>query len=72
MRLRDAIRSWWEGEYVDDDDKSAVVILPGLLRRHWTARTARATLEYMRENHRWLIGTLIAAGGVLVAALKLG
>lgn len=72
MGLRDALRSWWHGEYLDDDRHSSLVILPGILHRHWTARAARAMLEYARENHRWLIGTLIGAAGVILAALKLG
>jgi hypothetical protein len=37
----------------------------------WRA-TCRAVAEYSRENHRWLVGTAIAAVGVIVAAIKLG
>ena len=69
MGIRKAVRCWWDGEYIDTDDRdSPLLILPGILNRHWTARATRASLEYARDNHRWLIGTLIA--GVIVAACK--
>jgi hypothetical protein len=66
--IRDRLRMWWLGEYVPHrtDPGSGLVFLSGNYRRHWSARYAAAALQYLRDNHRWIIGTLVAVAGVLV------
>jgi len=68
--IRDKVRNWWHGQPYENEPGSPVIIFA--TRRHWTARACRAALEYARVNHQWLIMAVIAAAGVIVAALKLG
>jgi len=66
--IRDRLRNWWLGEFVphQNDPGSGAVFFTGNYRRHWSARWAEAALQYLRDNHRWIIGTLVAIAGVLV------
>jgi hypothetical protein len=70
QRLR-ATRDWWEGEpdldFSDDYSTGREV-----RRWHWTTRMVRAVLAYVRENHRWLIGTAVAIAGLVMAARHYG
>jgi hypothetical protein len=66
--LSRAFRDWWEGKYYppENDPTSSLFILQGRHERHWTSRWARASSEYFKEHHRWIIGLLF---GLLVAIL---
>ena len=69
-RMRGAIRRWWEGTYVDEPPSSPF-LLP-YLNRHWTARWARAALQFL--SREWFkVGSLtVGFIGLVIAALKLG
>jgi hypothetical protein len=64
MRFRAILRKWWEGKSVELNKPGDMLIVMGGDHRewHWTARIARASLQYAQDNHRWIIGMLIAAG----------
>ena len=59
-----SIRRWWYGDYKSISGPESFAIYND---RHWTARAARAVLEYVREHHRWIIGTLIAIAALWIA-----
>jgi hypothetical protein len=64
-----AMRSWWDGEPIENDRGAAIVFL-NHTRQHWTARAAHSSLYYIRDNHRWLIGTALGLAGLAIAILK--
>lgn len=64
--MREAIKKWWEGEYVlhKDDAYSAVVFIGGIDKRHWTANLARWALAFYLREWKWVwgvVGTVIGA-----------
>jgi len=63
------IRKWWEGELFENE-RSSMLIFLNHTRQHWTARAAHSSLDYILENHRWLIGTALGLVGLAVAILK--
>jgi hypothetical protein len=62
------ITAWYNG-YRDD---SFVVIVALDRRRHWTAATAHVVVKFWLCEWKWIIGTVIAVIGLLMAYKKLG
>jgi hypothetical protein len=70
-RVANAIARWYKGEDVppDNDPHSPLVFMLGHRQYHWTARAARRVVRFCCEEWKWLIGTVLAIAGLLVAAL---
>jgi hypothetical protein len=65
------LREWWEGTPLDLNKPGGNLIVIGDHREfHWTARASRAALEYCREHHRWVIGTVIAIAALVLAKVR--
>jgi len=43
----------------------------GYRQRHWTARCARAVIDFSMREWKWVIGTIIAVAGMIIAIKKL-
>ncbi len=67
------IRQWYEGEFVpyENDPRSQVVLIGGWQKRHWTAKAARALVEFHRRHWQWIWSTIIATGSLVAAVLAL-
>ena len=68
------IRNWYEGEIIPDanDPNSSVVFIGWHTERHWTAKIARAVVEFYLREWKWIFGTLIAVASLAMAYTKLG
>lgn len=73
-RVRKSFLGWWDGKYIpaENSPDDSVVFFRVSNTRHWTARFCSAVLEYARQNHRWIIGTMIALIALLIAARQHG
>jgi hypothetical protein len=69
-RLRDGIKSWWQGQPEKNDPRSAI-FLTNHSRRHWTSRVAHAVLAFYLKEWRWLLPFIVAFVGAVVAIKKL-
>ncbi|DAB30572.1 MAG TPA: hypothetical protein CFH84_03340 [Sulfurimonas sp. UBA12504] len=61
------IRSWWIGEeyYIEN-------VFPGIrYKRHWTAITTRAFVNFYLNHWKWVWSTIIAVSSLIIAYLKL-
>jgi len=73
MRFRQALRKWWEGEYIpyENTPNSSVLIAGGDQKWHWTARIVRGFVFFARDEWKWIIGTALACIALLLAYLRL-
>lgn len=73
VTLFSRVRQWYEGELVSygNDPSSQVVLMGGWQRRHWTAATARAIVEFYLRHWQWIWTTIIAVSGLVAAVLAL-
>jgi hypothetical protein len=71
--MKEQIRKWYEGEFVahENDPSSALVFTSGNYKRQWTAKLARIVVEFWLRDWKWVIGTVFAVVGVLLAYAKL-
>jgi hypothetical protein len=69
-RLRNAIREWYEGEEtpVENPPGSPLVVFGVRVKRHWTARTAVALVEFHRREWKWALPFYLAALGFALKA----
>ena len=72
-KIRDGIVRWYEGvfEPYANDPNSSAIIMGGDYRRHWTAHVARALVRFWLAHWKWIVTTVIAIAGVLLAARRL-
>jgi hypothetical protein len=68
------MRRWWVGEFVmhENDPASGLYFVNGWQRRHWTARTVDACWRYFRDNHQWIIGTVLLGLVAIYVGAKFG
>jgi hypothetical protein len=64
------LKQWWEGTPIDNTSGDTLVFIGDFRRLHWTALACRALVGYASKNHRWLIGTVIAVVGIIIAAQR--
>ena len=69
-----SLKRWYEGKYIphENDPGSPVVFIGGSYERHWSAKAARALVEFWQREWKWTIGTAITIVGLLIAYKKLG
>jgi hypothetical protein len=67
--IADRLRQWWVGEHVQHESSREVVFLGLAHRQHWTANWTRAASFYVRDHHRWIIGSIIAIAAVIITAM---
>lgn len=56
------VRDWYRGKYVpyENDPNSALLVLGGSYRRHWTSKLVHAAVDFYLAEWKWIIGTSIA------------
>ena len=72
-RALDGIRRWWEGDFIpyQNDPHSGVILIGGTVRRHWSARAARALCDFYLRHWQYLWSTLLGIAVLIVAILAL-
>ena len=72
MTLRAKLKRWYEGEYVPPDNSpdSGLVFLIGHYQRHWSSRFAHTLVDVYFKEWKWVWGSLIAVGSLIVAIAK--
>jgi hypothetical protein len=67
------IAKWYEGRWVayENPPGSDIVIIGGNYERHWTSRTAHVLVDFYLAHWQWVIGTVLAIAGLLVALAAL-
>ncbi len=72
-RFKSAVKAWYRGEFVTDPayDDGSIVVIGGHHKRHWTAKLARAIIDFLSKEWKWVIGTIIAVCGLILAYFKL-
>jgi hypothetical protein len=70
------IKRWYNGTGVihdgDNDPDSTVFIMPSYSTEyHWSAKMARAMVDFYIRNWQWVWGTVIGAVGLYLTALSL-
>ena len=73
LKMKQAIQRWYEGTYVPHENQphSSLQFMGGYQKRHWTARCARAVIDFCMSEWKWVIGTIIAVAGMIIAIKKL-
>lgn len=70
---RKAVRQWWNGRFVpyDNDPHSGLVFIGGTTEHHWTAAFARRLWAFWRAEWKWILGFMVAIGGLVIGLLRL-
>ena len=68
MTLRAKLRRWYDGEPIPDDNDYVVIFGT---RYHWSSRFAHTLVDFYFKEWKWIWGSVIALGGLLVAIAKL-
>lgn len=65
-RTKTAISTWYQGTYTPYENLpgSPLIFVGGDYHRHWTARAARAIVEFIAREWKWIIGTGVAIAAV--------
>ena len=63
------IKKWYEGEFIppDNDPDDVIISLMGHMKRPFLALFISRAFEFSRAHWKWLIPTLIAFAGLMVA-----
>jgi hypothetical protein len=67
-RERDRLHEWWRGTPYKNAPGTRVFFVGSTL--HWTARWAHNVVDYLREHHRWVIGTAVAIAALIFAKMR--
>jgi hypothetical protein len=54
-----------------NDPNSPLVLMLGHFERHWSARAASYFLEFLTKEYKFVVGTVIALLGAVIAFMKL-
>jgi|HubBroStandDraft_4_1064222.scaffolds.fasta_scaffold4747708_1 hypothetical protein len=63
-----SIRDWWEG--APRESSHGFVFLNGTTR-HWTSKWAHAFVGFLKTEWKWVVATVLAIIGLLIALKKL-
>jgi hypothetical protein len=60
--MKEIIRKWYEGEFVPykNDPHSALFVIGGHYKRHWTANLARWAASFYMREWKWTLGAFAA------------
>jgi hypothetical protein len=66
--MKEKIRKWYNGVFIpyENDPSSAVFVVGGDTKRHWTAKLVRWALEFYMREWKWTLGALATVVGALV------
>ena len=65
MNLRERIKKWWDGETTVWAPEANAFGL--FTERHWTSDKAHAVWDFYKAHWQWIIGTILAIIGIIIA-----
>jgi hypothetical protein len=68
VKVGDRLHEWWRGTPYKNAPGTRVFFVGSTL--HWTARWAHNVVDYLREHHRWVIGTAVAIAALIFAKMR--
>jgi hypothetical protein len=71
-RIWNRLKDWYEGDFVPykDDPGSPISRIGGYSKRPWLARAIDALGRFYQKHWQWLIATILAIIGIVVAIMS--